>query len=70
MLSIQNGMARVRIYPDDDHRFLTAFEYSLTWNCTSVTCYMYYVGNFHGGSKFSHNPRETLIEGLNLSMCD
>ena len=48
----------------DSYRRIPAFEYSLTWDHTKMTCY--YVGNSRGGPEFSHNRVESVIEGGQL----
>ena len=44
------------------YHLIPAFKYNLTWDYEIKTCY--YVGNNQGGPERSHNPVESVIEGV------
>ena len=57
-----NTFVNVNSEDADNHRRIPATQYSLTWDQSEETCY--YMGNSQGGPEYSHNPRESVIEGV------
>ena len=45
----------------EGYRLVPAFEYDLTWDHSTKTCY--YVGNKQGGPEKTQDPTESVIEG-------
>jgi hypothetical protein len=60
----ESGKPYVQIYSPDNpkHRKVAAFEYTLTWDHTPMTCY--YVGNKQGGGGAHSVTSESVIEGF------